>query len=55
MNDFPIPEDPPVTMTVEKAFKASVGEGMTMIEPRYFAGTGYSAPAWSKTDNTQKQ
>ena len=29
MNDFPIPEDPPVTMTAEKGWSASLGEGTT--------------------------
>src|SRR5688500_210664 len=30
MNDFPIPEDPPVTMTAEKGWSASRGEGTTV-------------------------
>src|SRR6185503_17146726 len=29
MNDFPIPEDPPVTMTAEKGWSASLSEGTT--------------------------
>ena len=29
MNDFPIPEDPPVTMTAENGWSASLGEGTT--------------------------
>lgn len=29
MNDFPMPEDPPVTMTAEKGWSASLGEGTT--------------------------
>src|SRR6188768_1328305 len=30
MNDFPIPEDPPVTMTAEKGWSASRCEGTTV-------------------------
>ena len=30
MNDFPIPEDPPVTMTAERGWSASLSEGTTV-------------------------
>jgi hypothetical protein len=30
MNDFPIPEDPPVMTTDENGWSASLGEGTTM-------------------------
>ena len=30
MNDFPIPEDPPVTITIEKWSKAPISEDMTL-------------------------
>src|SRR5215204_627012 len=30
MNDFPIPEDPPVTMTAESGWSASLSEGTTV-------------------------
>jgi hypothetical protein len=31
MNDFPIPEDPPVTMTVVKSFSASFNGAMGWV------------------------
>jgi hypothetical protein len=32
MNDFPIPEDPPVMMTAEKSFRAASGVGMDLVD-----------------------
>jgi putative sigma-54 modulation protein len=42
MNDFPIPEDPPVTTTAEKVWSASLGEGTTMSW-EFFHETGVIA------------
>ena len=45
MKDFPIPEDPPVTMTAEKDWSASLGEGTRssgnfLTWPSFLAGFG---------------
>lgn len=50
MNDFPIPEDPPVITTAEKVWSASRGEG-TSLRLKYFSQGGWSALAALKPNH----
>ena len=50
MNDFPIPEDPPVTMTAEKEESASLSEG-TKLSGTFFARPVF--PAWLGSTQTK--
>src|SRR5664279_4558346 len=50
MNDFPIPEDPPVTMTAEKDWSASLSED-TKLSGAFFARPVF--PAWLGSTQTK--
>ena len=51
MNDFPIPEDPPVTMTAENGWSASLSEGKEEKEgPTIFSGTSGLRPGLASTE-----
>src|SRR5262245_27153337 len=51
MNDFPIPEDPPVTTTVENGWSASRSEGTTELrESRCFPSKAGLRPDFVSTE-----
>jgi hypothetical protein len=46
MNDFPIPEDPPVTMTAEKVLERFAWRGHEIELGQFSPGRRFSAGLW---------
>ncbi len=50
MNDFPIPEDPPVKTTAANGWSASLSEGTTFARGLNFYGTSGLGSGWASTE-----